>query len=66
MVKKNTKNYISIENLVQQIKKETSASKKTTSSISYRNLVSRRRPGAYCNKYGDSIKENISQQNGFL
>ena len=36
--------------------KETSASKETTSSISYRKLVSRRKRGAYSNTYGNPIK----------
>ena len=31
------------------VEKETSPSKETTSSISYRKLTSRRRPGAYSN-----------------
>ena len=39
-----------------QVEKETSASKKTTSSISHQKLVSRRRRGAYSNIFSNSIK----------
>ena len=39
------------KNLGQQVEKQTSASKETTSSISYRKVVLRRRPGAYSNTY---------------
>ena len=43
-----------------QIELETSASKETASSMSYRKLVSRRRRVAYPNKYDNPVKENIS------
>ena len=43
-----------------QIELETNASKETTSSMSYRKLVSRRRRIVYPNKYDNPVKQNIS------
>ena len=42
--------------VIWHIEKETSASRETTYSISYRKLVSLRRRGAYSDKYGSLIK----------